>query len=87
MTSLTFRTKDETFFVPSSSSSFSLGPVGGTLEEQHVDSKLEPNGETGHNMSEPRLNFPEMKHLMEIAVANCVSVRTAYTKNWMSGYA
>ena len=77
VTFLPVRTEDETFPVPGSSSSFSLGSVVGTLEEQHVDSKLEPNGETGHNMSEPRVNSPETKHVMEIATANGASVGTA----------
>ena len=72
VTFLDVRKDDETFPVLGSRSSFSLGSVVGTLEEQHVDSKLESNGETGHNMSETRVNSLETKHLMEIAIARCL---------------
>ena len=39
-----------------------------------------PRRETGirHNMSEPLVNFPETKSLMEIAVANGTPIRVAY---------
>ena len=47
-------------------------------ENQCREVKLESGGVAEHNMSEPLANSPETKRLMEIAVANGASVRTAY---------
>ena len=40
--------------------------------------KLESGGVAEHNMSEPLVNSPETKRLMEIAIVNGASVRTAH---------
>ena len=40
--------------------------------------KLESGVQAEHSMSEPLVNSPETKRLMEIAIANGVSIRTAY---------
>ena len=65
--------------VPGSSSSFSLASVVvvGPRENQCRDVKLESGGEAEHHMSEPFVNSPETKRLMEIAIASGASVRTA----------
>ena len=48
---------------------------------QPQDLKLESNDESDHNTSEPLVNSPETKHLMEIATANGASVRIAHKAN------
>ena len=40
--------------------------------------KLESGGGADHNMSEPLVNSPETRRLMEIAIAKGASIRTAY---------
>ena len=66
--------------VPVSSSSFSLGSVVvvGPSENQCRNVKLESGGRAEHSMSEPLVNSPEMKRLMEIPFVNGASIRTAY---------
>ena len=80
VTFLDVQTDGVTLPVPGSSSSFSLGSVVvvGSRENQCRDVKLESGGGAEHNMSEPLVNSPETKRLMEIASASGASVRTAY---------
>ena len=80
VTFLNVQTDGVTLPVPGSSSSFSLGSVVvvGSRENQCRDVKLESGGGAEHNMSEPLVNSPETKRLMEIASASGASVRTAY---------
>ena len=80
MTSLDVQTDGVALPVPGSSSSFSLGSVVvvGPSENQCRNVKLESGGRAEHSMSEPLVNSPEMKRLMEIPIANGASIRTAY---------
>ena len=80
MTFLDVQTDGVTLPVPGSNSSFSLDSVVvvGPRENQCRDVKLESAGGAEHNMSEPFVNSPETKRLMEIAIASGASVRTAY---------
>ena len=73
-----FRKDDETFPVPFSSSSSSLGCVAGPHEIQHQDLKQESNDETEHITSEPLVDSPDAKRQMEIDIANGASVCIAY---------
>ena len=68
------------FPVLGSSSSFSSGSVVvvGPRGNQCREVKLESGGGPEHNMSELLVNSPETKRLMEIAIANGASTRTAY---------
>ena len=80
VTFLDVQTDGVTLPVPGSSSSFSLCSVVvvGSRENQCRDVKLKSGDEAEHHMSEPLVNSPETKRLMEIAIASGASVRTAH---------
>ena len=72
--------KDDVTFLDVHKDGETLGTVVvvGPRESQCLDVKLGSGGVAEHNMSEPLVNSPETKRLMEIAIDNGASVRTAY---------